>query len=69
MRFLSARRVIKRIWGKYRPVSLISVPGKVMEQINLSDIIWHVWDSLGIRPSQHGFMKGRSCFTNLIFYD
>ena len=24
----------------------------------------------GIRPSQHGFMNGRSCFTNLIsFYD
>ena len=24
----------------------------------------------GIRPSQHGFMKGRSCLTNLIsFYD
>jgi len=22
-----------------------------------------------IRPSQHGFMKGRSCSTNLIFYD
>jgi len=23
----------------------------------------------GIRPSQHGFMKGRSCLTNLTFYD
>ena len=22
-----------------------------------------------IRPSQHGFMKGRSCFTNLISFD
>jgi len=29
-----------------------------------------VKDSQGIRPSQHGFMKGRSCLTNLIsFYD
>jgi len=29
-----------------------------------------VKDIQGIRPSQHGFMKGRSCFTNLIsFYD
>jgi len=26
----------------------------------------HVKDSQGIRPSQHGFMKGRSCLTNLI---
>jgi len=30
----------------------------------------HVKDNQGIRPSQHGFMKGRSCLTNLIsFYD
>ncbi|GAB0209626.1 hypothetical protein GRJ2_003428300 [Grus japonensis] len=30
----------------------------------------HVQDNQGIRPSQHGFMKGRSCLTNLIsFYD
>jgi len=29
-----------------------------------------VKDNQGIRPSQHGFMKGRSCLTNLIsFYD
>jgi len=29
-----------------------------------------VQDNLGIRPSQHGFMKGRSCLTNVIsFYD
>ena len=29
-----------------------------------------VQDNWGIRPSQHGFMKGRSCLTNLIsFYD
>jgi len=27
-------------------------------------------DSQGIRPSQHGFMKGWSCMTNLIsFYE
>jgi len=30
----------------------------------------HVKDNQGIRPSQHGLMKGRSCLTNLIsFYD
>ena len=29
-----------------------------------------MWDNRGIRPSQHGFTKGRSCLTNLIsFYD
>ena len=29
-----------------------------------------VWDEQEIRPSQHGFVKGSSCLTNLIsFYD
>ena len=56
--------------GNYRPVSLTSVPGKLMEQLIQSTITQHMWDNQMIRPSQHGFMKGRSCLTNLIsFYD
>ncbi|GAB0182823.1 mitochondrial enolase superfamily member 1 [Grus japonensis] len=41
-----------------------------MEQIILSAITQHKQDNQVIRPSQHRFMKGRSCLTNLIsFYD
>jgi len=38
--------------GNYRTVSLTSVPGKVMEQIILGEITWHVRGIQGIRPSQ-----------------
>jgi len=56
--------------GSYRPVSLTSVQGKIMERFILSMLNGHVKDNQGIRPSQHGFTKGRSCLTNLTsFYD
>ena len=41
-----------------------------MKQIILGEITQHVRGVQGIRPSQHRFMKGKSCLTNLIsFYD
>jgi len=40
------------------------------ERFILSALTGNVKDNQGTRPSQHGFMKGRSCLTNLIsFYD
>ena len=66
--------IFKKGWkddpGSYRPISLTSVPGKVMERIISGTIMDQLKVNQGIRPSQHGFMNGRSCLTNLIsFYD
>ncbi|GAB0207400.1 mitochondrial enolase superfamily member 1 [Grus japonensis] len=73
-RLANVTSIYKKGWkedpGNYRPVSLTSVPGKIMERFILSALTRQVQDNQGIRPSQHGFMKGRSCLTNLIaFYD
>ncbi|GAB0207546.1 mitochondrial enolase superfamily member 1 [Grus japonensis] len=71
-RLANVMPIYKKGWkedpGNYRPVSLISVPGKIMEQFILRALTRHVQDNQGIRPSQHGFMKGRSCLTNLISF-
>ncbi|CAM5086896.1 unnamed protein product [Natator depressus] len=52
--------------GSYRPVSLISVPGKLVETIVKNKIVRHIEEHKLLRKSQHGFCKGRSCLTNLL---
>ena len=71
-RLANVTPIYKKGWkedpGNYRPVSLTSVLGKLMEQIILSAFTRHVENNQGIKPSQHGFKKGRSCLTHLISF-
>ncbi|KAJ7411111.1 RNA-directed DNA polymerase from mobile element jockey-like protein [Willisornis vidua] len=56
--------------GNYRPISLTLMPGTVMEKIILGSIEKHLKDNTVIAHSQHRFMRGKSCLSNLIsFYD
>ncbi|CAM4564109.1 unnamed protein product [Caretta caretta] len=52
--------------GNYRPVSLTSVLGKLVEIIVKNKIVRHVEEHKLLGKSQHGFSKGKSCLTNLL---
>lgn len=53
--------------GNHRAVSLICIPVKVMEQV---EVVSSIQARKIIMSNQHGFMKEKSLLTNLItFYD
>ena len=54
--------------GNYRPVSLTSIPCKIFESILKDNIMTHLQENRLIKDSQHGFMPGRSCSTNLVVF-
>uniref|UniRef100_A0A670KJT9 Reverse transcriptase domain-containing protein n=1 Tax=Podarcis muralis TaxID=64176 RepID=A0A670KJT9_PODMU len=56
--------------NNYHPVSLTSIPGKILEQIIKQTVCEHLERNAVITNSQHGFLKNKSCQTNLIsFFD
>ncbi len=52
--------------ANYRPVSLTSVPCKVMEKLIRNYVLSHLTDNNLINNKQHGFVPGKSCTTNLL---
>ena len=52
----------------YRTISLTSVPGKLMERLVKNAIIEHITTNNLFSEAQHGFLKGKSCVTQLLEY-
>lgn len=52
--------------SNYRPVSLTSIVGKVMEKIMRDELMVYLVSNKLINVKQHGFMPGKSCATNLL---
>lgn len=52
--------------GNYRPISLTSVVGKLMESVIADRIVEHLETNNLLGNSQHGFRRKRSCLTNLL---
>ena len=54
--------------ANYRPVSLTSQIGKIMERIIKDDMVKFLERNHLIKNSQHGFRNKRSCLTNLLSF-
>ena len=58
----------KKLPVNYRPISLTSVPGKILERIIRIDIVQHMTENNLFTTCQHGFIAGKSCTTQLLEY-
>ena len=54
--------------GNYRPVSLTSIPCRILESLIKDVLMSHLLGEKLITENQHGFLKGRSCTTNLVIF-
>ena len=60
------KKGLRGVPANYRPVSLTSVSGKLMESVIRDRISDHLIINRIINLTQHGFMPNRSCQTNLL---
>ena len=47
--------------GNYRPISLTSVPCKLMERLIRDELVEHMSRNNFFNPFQHGFISGKLC--------
>lgn len=66
---MSSRRANRKDAGIYRPVSLMSLPRKMMEQLIVEVFSRSRKDKKVIWNSHHGFIKRKSYLTGLIAFD
>ena len=52
--------------GNYRAISLTAVPCKLMESMVRELMMEHLYSNDLITKEQHGFVKSKSCLTNLL---
>ena len=62
------KKGMKSVPGNYRQVSLTSHMGKLMEKTITEEITSHLNRHDLLNDTQHGYMRGRSCLTNLLTY-
>ena len=56
----------KAVMSNYRPVALTSAICKMLEKIICSAIMCFLTKNQLLTPQQHGFIRGRSCQTNIL---
>ncbi|MBY0580626.1 MAG: reverse transcriptase family protein [Rickettsiales bacterium] len=54
------------IASNYRPISLTSIPCKVLESLIRDEIMDYLINNSLLNENQHGFRKNKSCTTNLL---
>ena len=54
--------------NNYRPVSLTSVICKLLERLIKDHLVDFLFKNNFINPSQYGFLKARSCLTNMLCF-
>ena len=52
--------------SNYRPVSITSVFGKIMERVIASSMLQHFKQNNLLNDNQHGFLSKKSTLTNLL---